>query len=80
MKDNKRFKILLGIALNAQDNRKHLSEIVELFCLDAAEPRTWTGLTLEEIKALAEKNHEFFYPCDLTFALAIVDKLKEKNT
>lgn len=42
--------------------------------------REWIGLSLTEIRELAEKDHKVFYPEDLTFALATEAKLKEKNT
>jgi hypothetical protein len=42
--------------------------------------RQWVGLTLKEIQELAEKDHGAFHPVDLSLAVAIEAKLKEKNT
>ena len=41
--------------------------------------REWVGLTDEEIEALAKKHNGIFYDCDIEFAHAIENKLKEKN-
>ena len=42
--------------------------------------REWVGLTDDEIEALAKKHNGIFYDCDIEFAHAIENKLKEKNS
>lgn len=42
--------------------------------------RPWVGLTDDGIEALAKKHNGIFYDCDIEFAHAIENKLKEKNS
>lgn len=53
---------------------KHLEHFANLVAAKAPPQRTWVGLTLDEI-ALLHAN----YPNPQGFALALQDKLKEKN-
>ena len=77
MTDNERFAFAMRLLSNAHDRWKHLNEIIEMFCLDAAEPRTWIGLTDAEMHECWDSP---LTPLGMKHARMIEAKLKEKNT